>query len=61
MLDRIMRRYASYAPFALRVVAGVIFVMHEPDFSLPQAEFVSCKDLDKDNSETLVGTPLYRQ
>jgi putative oxidoreductase len=28
MLDRVMNRYASYGPFALRIVVGVIFVMH---------------------------------
>ena len=28
MLDRTMNRYAFYAPLALRVVVGVIFLMH---------------------------------
>jgi putative oxidoreductase len=28
MLNRVMNRYASYAPLALRVVVGVIFLMH---------------------------------
>ncbi|HWQ36638.1 MAG TPA: DoxX family protein [Blastocatellia bacterium] len=28
MLDRIMNRYASYAPLALRIVVGVVFAMH---------------------------------
>jgi putative oxidoreductase len=28
MLDRVMNRYASYAPLALRIVVGVIFLMH---------------------------------
>jgi putative oxidoreductase len=28
MLNQIMNRYASYAPVVLRIVAGVIFLMH---------------------------------
>jgi uncharacterized membrane protein YphA (DoxX/SURF4 family) len=37
MLDRMMNRYASYAPLALRVVVGVIFAVHlRHGFFLPQ-------------------------